>query len=52
MRVIKQLLTPKLADIPMPTFIENYLTHHAGRAGQVRDNSVGRDETVTGHGPV
>jgi hypothetical protein len=25
MRVIKQLLTPKLADIPVPAFIENYL---------------------------
>ena len=25
MRVIKQLLTPKLADIPVPAFIEKYL---------------------------
>jgi hypothetical protein len=26
MRIIKHFLTPKLADIPMPTLIENYLT--------------------------
>jgi len=25
MRVIKKLLTPKLADIPVPAFIEKYL---------------------------
>ena len=26
--------------------------YNAGRAYQVRDNSVERDQTVTGHGPV
>jgi hypothetical protein len=51
-KVIKQFLMPKLANVPLPAFIEKFLTTARVEAGQAPNNSIEGDKTVTSHGPV
>jgi hypothetical protein len=52
MKVIKQLLTPKPADVPLPAFIEKYLTTTPEGPAKLAAILSGEDKTTGGHEPV
>ena len=52
LKFLKQLLTPKPADIPVPAFIEKYLTTTPEAPAKFATIFSEETKRLAGHGPV